>query len=61
MRYITEGHYIIDTETNLAVAKSCILKGTNLIADAELHDQGKKFAVIITAALNMYNQNQGGL
>ena len=60
-RYKTSGHYIIDTTTDQAVAKSQYLKGSNLIQDAENDDAAKKFAVVMAAALNAYNENQGGL
>lgn len=60
-RYIAQGHYIIDTMTDMAVAKSQVLKGSNLLQDAERNDAGKKFATVMAAALNAYNQSQGGL
>lgn len=60
-RYIAQGHYVIDTTTNQAVARSQFLKGSNLIQDAENEEQGKVFASIIAAALNAYNAQQGGL
>ncbi len=61
MRYITQGHYVIDTTTDQAVAKSQYLKGSNLIQDAENEHQGKIFASIIAAALNAYDAQQGGI
>lgn len=61
MRYITQGHYVIDTTTDQAVAKAQFLKGANLIADAEAEHAGKNFASIIAAALNTYNAQQGGI
>lgn len=61
MRYVAKGHYIIDTTTDIAVSKACILKGSNLLADAENEHQGSVFASIIAAALNVYNEQQGGI
>lgn len=61
MRYIAQGHYIVDTTTDIAVCRSVVLKGTNLLADAEQDDAGKKWAVVVAAALNAYNDKQGGL
>ncbi len=61
MRYIASGHYVIDTLTNLSVAKSQVLKGSNLIQDAENEEQGKIFAQVMASALNAYNAQQGGL
>ena len=61
MRYKAQGHYVIDTTTDMSVARATVLKGSNLIQDAERDDQAKVFADIMAAALNAYNAQQGGL
>ena len=61
MRYVSKGHYITDTNTGMLVAKAHCMKGSNLIQDAENEDNAKTFASIIAAALNAYNNQQGGL
>jgi hypothetical protein len=61
MRYQAKGAYIIDTTTDIAVARSIELKGVNLLADAEAAAHAKNFAEIIAAALNVYNEQQGGI
>lgn len=61
MRYEAKGHYVIDTSTDRAIARSCVLKGSNLLADAEAEHEGNIFAKVIAAALNVYNTQQGGI
>lgn len=61
MRYVAKGHYVTDTDTGMLVAKACVLKGSNLIQDAEREEQGKVFAQVLAGALNAYNAQQGGL
>jgi hypothetical protein len=61
MRYKAQGQYIVDTTTDLSVARATEFQTTNLLAQAERWDDANKMAVVIAAALNMYNDNQGGL
>lgn len=61
MRYVSKGNYVTDTDTGMLVAKAHVMKGSNLIQDAENDDNAKVFASIMAAALNEYNSKQGGL
>lgn len=57
-RYITSGIYIIDSTTDIAVAKAICIKGVNLLADAENEHNAITYARIICDLMNEYNVNE---